>query len=224
MKAAILVDGGYYRKVALKAFEKETPEADADMLIKYCMRHLRERIRGEDTHYNLYRIFYYDCPPLDTSVYDPLEDKVINMKKHPQYTWMNKFLAELKKKRKVALRLGRLSENETNYTLKHDTVKKLMKNKITVEELTGKDFYLTSKQKGVDMKIGIDIASLAYKKQVDKIVLIAGDSDFVPAAKLARREGVDFVLDSLGRKIKEDLFEHIDGLRFCDDRLIIRKN
>lgn len=63
------------------------------------------------------------------------------------------------------------------------------------------------------MRIGIDIASLAYKKQVDRIVLIAGDSDFVPAAKLARREGIDFVLDPMWAPIKPDLFEHIDGLK-----------
>jgi len=50
------------------------------------------------------------------------------------------------------------------------------------------------------------------------IVLISGDSDFVSAAKLARREGIDFVLDPLGATIKEDLFEHIDGLRTCDNR------
>lgn len=78
-------------------------------------------------------------------------------------------------------------------------------------------------QKGVDMKIGLDIASLAYKKQVDQIVLISGDSDFVSAAKLARREGIDFVLDPLGAPIKEDLFEHIDGLRTCDNRYINSK-
>ena len=69
-----------------------------------------------------------------------------------------------------------------------------------------------SQQKGVDMRIGIDIASLAYKKQVDQIILIAGDSDFVPAAKLARREGIDFILDPMGAVIRPDLFEHIDGL------------
>ena len=62
------------------------------------------------------------------------------------------------------------------------------------------------------MKIGIDIASLAYKKQVDQIILISGDSDFVPAAKLARREGIDFILDPMWTKIKPNLFEHIDGL------------
>ena len=63
------------------------------------------------------------------------------------------------------------------------------------------------------MKIGVDIASISFKKQVDQIVLISGDSDFVPAAKLARREGIDFILDPMGAAIKPDLFEHIDGKR-----------
>ncbi len=39
------------------------------------------------------------------------------------------------------------------------------------------------------MKIGIDITWLSLKKLVNAIILISGDSDFVPAAKLARIEG-----------------------------------
>ncbi len=68
-------------------------------------------------------------------------------------------------------------------------------------------------QKGVDMRIGIDISSLAFKHQVNQIILISGDSDFVPAAKQARREGIDFILDPMRARIKDDLFEHIDGIR-----------
>ena len=30
---------------------------------------------------------------------------------------------------------------------------------------------------------------------------------------MARREGVDFILDPMRNPIKEDLFEHIDGMR-----------
>ena len=40
------------------------------------------------------------------------------------------------------------------------------------------------------MKIGLDIAALAHKGLVTRIVLIAGDSDFAPAAKHARREDI----------------------------------
>ncbi len=52
------------------------------------------------------------------------------------------------------------------------------------DELTEADYVYHAVQKGVDMKIGLDIASLAYKKLVSKIILIAGDSDFVPASKV----------------------------------------
>lgn len=63
------------------------------------------------------------------------------------------------------------------------------------------------------MRIGLDIASITLKRQADVIVLVSGDADFVPAAKLARREGVRFTLDPLWQDIPADLFEHIDGLR-----------
>jgi uncharacterized LabA/DUF88 family protein len=74
------------------------------------------------------------------------------------------------------------------------------------------DLTLDLRQKGVDMRIGLDITSITLKQQADTIVLVAGDSDFVPAAKLARREGVEFILDPMWQAISDDLHEHIDGL------------
>lgn len=126
---------------------------------------------------------------------------------------MNEFLNELKHHRKFALRMGRLSEGQIYYNLKYDSTKKLMNGSLRISDLSDNDFELHLEQKGVDMKIGIDISSLAFKRQVNQIILIAGDSDFVPAAKQARREGIDFILDPMAAPIKEDLFEHIDGIR-----------
>ena len=74
------------------------------------------------------------------------------------------------------------------------------------------------------MRIGLDIASVTLKKQVDKIILISGDSDFVPASKLARREGMEFVLDPMWQKIPDDLFEHIDGLTSTYVRKVLSDN
>ena len=74
------------------------------------------------------------------------------------------------------------------------------------------DVALGLRQKGVDMRIGLDITSITLKKQADTMILVTGDSDFVPAAKLARREGVEFILDPMRQSIEDDLFEHIDGL------------
>jgi uncharacterized LabA/DUF88 family protein len=57
---------------------------------------------------------------------------------------------------------------------------------MALAELIGSDVLYEVEQKGVDVRIGVDIATLAYKKLVDRIVLVTGDSDFVPAAELAR--------------------------------------
>lgn len=217
MKTAILVDGGFYRRRAqIKIGEKSAIER-ANELDNYCKRHLTERIgKAKTVTHELYRIFYYDCPPMNKKIRHPFTDVEIDFGKSELNLWMTLFLDELKKHRKFALRLGKLSDTQACYNLRPTVTKKLCRGKLTWADLTENDFAIQVDQKGVDMKIGLDIASLSYKKQVEQIVLISGDSDFVSAAKLARREGIDFVLDPLGAPIKPDLFEHIDGLRTCD--------
>lgn len=48
--------------------------------------------------------------------------------------------------------------------------------------------------------------------------MITGDSDFVPAVKHARREGIDFILDPMWANIAGSLSEHVDGVRECVSR------
>ena len=220
MKTAILVDGGFYRRRAQIMIGEKSAEERAKELDNYCRRHLSEKNQGK---HELYRIFYYDCPPMDKKVYHPFLKKQVDFSKSDLNIWMTQVLDELKKHRKFALRLGKLADAQACYTLRPQVVKKICNGKVTFNDLKEEDFMIDVDQKGVDMKIGLDIASMAYKKQVDQIVLISGDSDFVSAAKLARREGIDFVLDPLGAPIKDDLFEHIDGLRTCDSQYIVNK-
>lgn len=219
-KVAILVDGGFYRKIAKHLWGDKSPEQRCEELIKYCRFHLKDRDNYVNEgnkriyQYNeLYRIFYYDCEPLKKTIYNPLTQKNFDFAKSPTYLWMKAFLNSLKQRRKLALRMGFFADEEMNYIFSSETVKKICKGSLRVEDLSESDLMLNMHQKGVDMKIGLDIASLAYKKLVDQIVLISGDSDFVPAAKLARVEGIDFIVDSMGMKINDNLLEHIDGLR-----------
>lgn len=211
IRTAILVDGGFYRKRARSLWGEKTAEERALELTAYCHAHITSQHQPEKVY--LYRIFYYDCAPIGRkTVYHPLKKQNIDLDKSDTYTWTVEFFEQLKQLRKFALRLGHLSD-QVYYNLKPEVTKALCSGKRTVDTLTEADFVFTAQQKGVDMKIGVDIASLAYKRQVDQIVLISGDSDFVPAAKLARREGIDFVLDPMGSNIRDDLFEHIDGLK-----------
>lgn len=215
VKTAILVDGGFYRRMAQKVKGAISAEEQATELEHYCRRHLKN---GNNQYDDLYRVFYYDCMPTGDNVYHPYFKKQIDYAKTDLYKWMNVFINELKKKRKFAIRLGRLAPKHDKvwFNVKPTTFKDLCNNKKQFANLIDDDFSLSIEQKGVDIKIGVDIASLAYKKQVDRIVLISGDSDFVPAAKLARREDIDFILDPLYNHIPADLSEHIDGLRTCD--------
>lgn len=209
VRTAILVDGAFYRKRSRSLLGHKTPKDRADELVAYCLSHLRDKYEQR----YLYRIFYYDCPPVNKNIYHPLTQRSVNLGRTDEYEWMNSFLNELRHRRKFALRLGRVSEGTITYNLKPETTKQLFQNKITLDDITETDFSISLEQKGVDMRIGIDISSLAFKQQVNQIILISGDSDFVPAAKQARREGIDFILDPMRSPIKPDLYEHIDGIR-----------
>lgn len=77
--------------------------------------------------------------------------------------------------------------------------------------LTADDLQPNFQQKGVDLRIGLDIARLSLRGIVDTIVLVAGDSDFIPALKFARREGLRVYLEDVGsRFVKQELRAHSD--------------
>lgn len=208
-KTAILIDGGFYKKRAMHLMGNLTPDARAKELRHYCYEHLKHKHNPDD---ELYRIFYYDCPPVNTALYHPFLKRQVQMSETESYKWNTEFLDLMTRQRHVAMRLGTISEKYSQFVIKPNSMKKVLNGSLSIEDLTEKDFTPDFVQKGVDMKIGVDIASLAYKKQVNRIILIAGDSDFVPAAKLARREGIDFILDPMWISVRPDLFEHIDGL------------
>ncbi len=209
IKTAILVDGAFYRKRANYLWGQKTPLERSNELRDYCYRHLKDKYENR----YLYRVFYYDCPPIGKNIHNPITNRTLSLEKTAEYQWMNSFLKELKHNRKFALRMGRISENQIHYSLKAEPTKLLLNGKKKIEDITMTDLELNIEQKGVDMRIGIDISSLAFKQQINQIILISGDSDFVPAAKQARREGIDFILDPMRSKIKDDLYEHIDGIR-----------
>ena len=208
IKIAILIDGGFFMKRYNSLYNKnkdKTPKDVANELYTYAHGHIR------DENY-LYRIFYYDCLPFNKRVHNPISKKCIVFEKSPQAIFRREVIELLKQKRKVALRLGYLKDSG-NWNIRPAKLKELLEKKITIDDLTEDDVSYDLKQKCIDMKIGVDIASLSYDHFVDRIVLISGDADFVPASKLARREGIDFLLDPMyANHIDNSLFEHIDGI------------
>lgn len=209
MPTAILVDGDFFLRCHRRISGQQEPERVAQELHRICLDHLRQK----DGTRELYRIFFYDCPPVMKKVHNPLTGKALDFSKTPVAEFRLRLHQELRKLRKVALRLGYLADKSGYWTIKPGVVRNVLASRMRVDQLSESDVYYAVPQKGVDIRIGLDIASMAFKRQVDQIILMSGDSDFVPAAKLARREGIDFILDPLWHPIREDLHEHIDGLR-----------
>jgi len=202
---AVLVDGAFFVARYKYLTGNKKPSAED------CAKAMYERAGWHSQGCELYRVFYYDCPPLDHNITNPISKKTIKLGRTEIAKFGTSLHEELRSMRKVALRMGVVRDGK-KWLIKPPVTKKILEGKLSVGQIQHDHIKPEMTQKGVDMKIGLDIASLAFKRQVRRIVLISGDSDFVPAAKLARREGVDFVLDSMGMDIKGELFEHIDGL------------
>ena len=219
IKVAILIDGGYFLK-RLPTVRTDVDSTDPDQVARAIRQLVRRHLdqlndvwRVADANQLLYRTFFYDARPYGRKAHKPVSGKAVDFAKTEQARFREGLHDALRSSRNVAVRLGEVrSEVNRSWVLRADAQKALLSGQRAVADLTDDDFTLAVRQKGVDMRIGLDIASLAHKRQVDAIILVAGDADFVPAAKLARREGLRFVLDPLWQNIPTDLNEHIDGL------------
>ena len=218
-KSAILIDGGYFLKrlpVVRPDVTPTDPEAVAGsvrQLVRSHLEQLNEVYQVPSPFQLLYRTFYYDARPYNSKAHRPVSNAAIDYAKTDQARFRNQLFGALRSSRNLAVRLGEVrKDGDRAWILDAKPQKALLNGRIAVEDLTDDDFTPALRQKGVDMRIGLDIASLTLKGHVSTIILVSGDADFVPAAKLARREGVQFILDPLWQKIPSDLNEHIDGL------------
>lgn len=220
----------------------ETPEQVVKTLNIMCRKHV-EFITGckERWYDHVYRIFYYDAPPFAGVAHNPLSERPVDFKKTTTFQFQSELHRLLQHNRKTALRLGALHPApEKAWHLRAKEFKNLVKiakhagaiadvleGGMAPEELGAQEIPLLRQwaevtadklsyqlnQKGVDMRIGIDITTLTLKGQVDTIVLISGDGDFIPAAKVARREGAEFILDPMWQNVNDELLEHVDGIQ-----------
>lgn len=211
-KTAILIDGGFFLK-RVNALCKKEDRGNIDYIIK--MIHILCCEHAARLEQQIYRVFFYDCPPYDQGIHNPLTGQFVKFNKTDHYEFKMKLFEKLRNMRKMALRLGRINlDNGYSWQIRPQKLKDLLAKRITVDDLDAENDILPNfRQKQVDIKIGVDITSMVLKHQVDSIVLVAGDGDFVPASKLARREGVDFILDPMWAPIKPDLNEHVDGIQ-----------
>jgi len=98
----------------------------------------------------------------------------------------DRFITYLKKLPRFEIRLGRLQKIGTAF-----------------------------KQKGVDVFLSVDLVKLSCKGNIDKAILVTGDSDFVPAVSVAKEEGIVTILYY---SKTPPMYVHNELLQACDER------
>lgn len=191
-KVSIFFDGGFFTKKFEERQKKFPQAADVQQEVDKIMAEMAKKTNGE-TNDIVFRVYYYDCKPFGEKVRDYTGKSEKDFSKSKIYKRMTEYLNGLCKLDKFAVRLGELSFDGWKQDLHNPKKWK-------------PDF----KQKGVDMKVGLDMALMALKHTSDKIVLVAGDSDFIAPIKFVRKEGLQVYLYSMGHKVKSRLVEHCD--------------
>jgi uncharacterized LabA/DUF88 family protein len=200
-KTAVLIDLGFALHKLFPLVGKKTPSADQ-------VREFALACINPDEE-ELFRIYCYHCTPYGATETHPMTGQRVDFSASGTFSQMSRLIRELSLKDNVAFRAGELSFD--GWRIKKQAAEEIVK---TGRAIVAADFAPDLKQKRVDMKIGLDVAWLASKSIVDRIILVAADSDFVPAMKFARREGVQVILVTLGHKqVKHDLLVHADELR-----------
>jgi len=104
---------------------------------------------------------------------------------------MQKFIQKLKRLPRFEVRLGRL-------------------------QLIGNVF----KQKMIDVLMSLDIADISFEKHVDHIIIVAGDSDFVPAIKKAKEYGVIVHLFYHRNSVHHQILDEVDERHEINEEII----
>lgn len=187
MIVSVLIDGGHLRVLAKKAKLKYDPDL-IEAIAHSCLH------EGEE----LLRILYYDCAPFSGTVRLPVSGEPHEFKGDDSW------LKALASKDYFATRCGVLKFRGF----------KPKKIPLAATPLQDEDFKPDFEQKGVDMRIGLDIANHAALKSVDRIILITGDTDCIPAMKHARINGIQIALITFeNHRIASELTWHADFTR-----------
>jgi uncharacterized LabA/DUF88 family protein len=193
METVVMIDGAFIRKKFRSALKKDISSFDIEQVVMHIFSHIGCSPLN-------YRVYFYDCKPCSEKTSLPISHRAYDFEAMPQYARGMTLIKEIKMLPFFAVREGVLSFN--GWTLKPAFY--------GINSLDDACFAPNLKQKGVDIKIGLDVAWVSFNHIANSIIMITGDSDFVPVIKTARRNGVFIYLFTLGHNVKKELLENVD--------------
>ena len=195
---AILIDGGF----AVHKLSKKAHFVDSEDILSLVGKIKQHSLASS---LGLLLTYFYHAKPAKGRIQNPIDDQTIDLGNTHVYTNHSKLIDSLELAEGIAVRLGETSAQ--GWKLGTAAAKNLGS-----RQLKARDLVPDIGQKGVDLRIGLDIARLSLGRFIDALVVVTGDSDLIPAFKFARREGIQVYLNHLGHGVKRELKVHTDDV------------
>ncbi|WP_146140373.1 NYN domain-containing protein [Alsobacter soli] len=189
MKTIVVIDGGHLRVLARQA----GLIYDADLIEAIgcgCV----------DRSETLIRVQYYDCVPFNGVVRLPVTGA------EREFAGSDRWLSDLAERDFMMTRLG---------TLKFRGFKP--RSLPITPGLGDDDFRPDFEQRGLDLRIGLDVADIVSRGAAERMVWITGDPGLAPAFEHARHRGVQIIVVSFpGQRVPAELLWASDVNRQMD--------
>jgi uncharacterized LabA/DUF88 family protein len=198
---AVLLDGAFVLKKIQEACRRFPEVGD---LTRLCER-IRQHSLLKD--HELLRIYFYHARPAEGTLRNPMDNKPLDLATTDVHRRHSALIDKIELLPDFAVRLG---ETVTHGWRLGRAAMRQLRNQ--PRPLDPSDLVPNISQKGVDLRIGLDIARLALRQLVQIVVVVTGDSDLIPAFKFARREGLRVYLGHLNHGVRRDLKAHTDAL------------
>lgn len=168
-RLAVIVDGGFIRSKLFIRQNIDNPDRlygcpDANTIYQKIISVVSNNFSKDE----LLRIFYYDCIPdvhERRTSRNPVTGERTRLLSNIQIETQRTVFDQLKEKPYIAFRYGELAYDGWKICNISEFRDKLDRN----EDISDNDFKIRVTQKGVDLKMGLDIAWLGMKNIVDKI-------------------------------------------------------
>lgn len=197
---AILLDGGFVRERVKQSKGHVSAKGIRGIAAKI-------QAHPELAGGHLIRVYYYDAPPCQLRTTSPFGTE-LELAQQPAYASNWQILTELENARDFAVRLGEAKLKGWRVTRRPRG--HLFQIAAEKRPLKPEDVEPYIEQKGVDLRIGLDIARLSLCHLADILVVVTGDGDMLPAFKFARREGLRVYLGFIGGNVSKHLRIHSD--------------
>lgn len=169
-KFAILLDGGFVTKTL--GTRNRTFPTTAD-IVQEC-----ERIKAHSclAGHDLLRIYYYDAPPSTSNLTNPIDGSALDLGATTVFRRSVSLLDQLEMEKDFAVRKGETVAR--GWKIGKAALTSMLK---SPRVPTARDLQPNVQQKGVDLRIGLDIALLSLRRLANAIIVVTGDSDLCSA-------------------------------------------